>query len=63
MDWFLYDNGLRHERFKNTYFETDLRKVASVIFQKYFPENLKKPFNLFCYIFIFLDHGLCVRSL
>ena len=29
MDWFLYDNGLRHERVnKNIYFEEHLRTTA-----------------------------------
>ena len=30
MDWFLYDNGLRHEKFKNTYREVSCKLFSFI---------------------------------
>ena len=51
-----------YENFKNTYFVENLQTAATVIFQNYFPENLKEAalhFTIFQFclfwLVIFLD--------
>ena len=54
MDWFLYDNGLRHERVKNNFFaciynECNLELEWWRIFMKYFMQRLLCDFLNFLF--------------
>ena len=40
MDWFLYDNGLRHEKVKkNTFFSVNDTLILVVVFHKTLPSR------------------------
>ena len=42
MDWFLYDNGLRHERVKHVNFSHEIRSLLSIKYSSNFSNILNR---------------------